>query len=60
MDNQNCNCNPNIQCSVDTCAYHAPENFCSLHEIKVGCCNGEAKKSDATECSSFQLGGATN
>lgn len=31
------NCNSNIQCTVNSCAYHNPKNYCSLNQIKVGC-----------------------
>ena len=36
MDNKK-SCNSNIQCTVNSCAYHNPQNYCSLSQIKVGC-----------------------
>lgn len=53
------NCNPCIKCSVSNCAYHAPENCCSLSEIKVGCCDCTPTKADGTECCSFAPGKGT-
>lgn len=42
-----------IHCSVSTCAHHAgKENFCTLREIRVGCCSDPAT-SCCTECASF-------
>ena len=41
--------NSSIKCTVSNCAYHAPQNCCSLSQIQVGSCRG-------TECASFQLG----
>lgn len=48
--------NHNIECSVNTCAYHAGEqNYCTLNTIKVGCCGEPNPKScDCTECASFK------
>lgn len=50
--------NPNIRCSVESCAYHADVNGgrCSLQGISVGRTKKHVSKSDATECTSFQLG----
>lgn len=32
--------NNSIKCSVNSCAYHCGEqNYCTLNEIKVGCCD---------------------
>ena len=52
--NQN-NANSNIQCSVSSCAYHNPKNYCSLNQIKVGCCDSSPATSKETECASFQV-----
>ena len=50
--------NPSIQCSVKTCANHCQDKeYCSLPEIKVGCCESSAHSCQETKCSSFQLGG---
>lgn len=51
--------NHSIQCSVNSCAYHAEDkNFCTLNSIKVGCCGDTKPKScDCTECASFKSGG---
>lgn len=49
-------CNPSIKCSVTSCAYHAPENCCSLTQIKVGCCDTTPTQSEGTECCSFEPG----
>ena len=49
--------NHNIQCSVNTCAYHAgAQDYCTLSAIRVGCCEAQPKSCDCTECASFQLG----
>ena len=32
-------CNSSIHCTVANCAYHAPQNCCSLKSITVGCCD---------------------
>ena len=29
-------CNSSIHCTVANCAYHAPQNCCSLKSINVG------------------------
>ena len=42
--------NNSIKCSVTNCDY------CTLNEIKVGCCEPNATKCASTECASFQLG----
>ena len=47
--------NRNIQCSVDTCAYHNTKNFCTLEQIKVGCCDSVPTTCRGTECASFQI-----
>ena len=47
--------NSNIQCSVSSCAYHNPKNYCSLNQIKVGCCDSSPATSRETECASFQV-----
>ena len=40
--------NNSIKCSVNSCAYHCGEqNYCTLNEIKVGCCD-----SNVTNCAS--------
>ena len=51
----NSNANHSIQCSVASCAHHCAQNYCTLHEIKVGCCESNAKSCASTECASFQL-----
>lgn len=49
--------NTSIKCSVSNCAYHCSgKNFCSLNEIKVGCCDTNATSCASTECASFELG----
>lgn len=48
--------NSNIQCSVSSCAYHNPKNYCSLNQIKVGCCDCNPTSCRGTECASFQMG----
>lgn len=47
--------NNNIQCTVNSCAYHNPQNYCSLNQIKVGCCSSCPTDCESTECASFQL-----
>ena len=49
--------NNSIKCSVSSCAHHCQgQNYCTLNEIKVGCCEPYATKCASTECASFQLG----
>ena len=49
--------NNSIKCSVTNCAHHCGgQNYCTLNEIKVGCCEPNATKCASTECASFQLG----
>ena len=50
MDN-----NSNIQCSVTSCAHHTPQNYCSLSQIKVGCCDSVPTSCRGTECASFKI-----
>ena len=49
--------NPSIKCSVNSCSYHDAANFCTLNEIKVGCCDPHVTDCTSTECASFKLGG---
>lgn len=52
----NKNVNHSIQCSVTSCAYHADaQDYCTLNEIKVGCCKAKPTCCDNTECASFEL-----
>ena len=44
-----------IHCTVENCAYHAPQNCCSLKSINVGCCDSSPTSCKGTECASFQL-----
>ena len=49
--------NTSIKCSVASCAYHCSDkNYCTLNEIKVGCCDPSVTSCASTECASFQLG----
>ena len=49
--------NNSIKCSVTNCAHHCGgQNYCTLNEIKVGCCEPNATKCASTEDASFQLG----
>ena len=48
-------CNSNIQCTVNSCAYHNPQNYCSLSQIKVGCTDASPCNCRETECASFEL-----
>ena len=53
----NCHANTSIACSVATCAYHCKDKqYCSLNEIKVGCCAPNVTDCTSTECASFKLG----
>ena len=37
--------NNSIKCSVNSCAYHCGEqNYCTLNEIKVGCCDSNGSR----------------
>ena len=47
--------NNNIQCSVSSCAYHDPKNYCTLNQIKVGCCDSDPTTNRGTECDSFKV-----
>ena len=48
--------NNSIKCSVNSCAYHCGEqNYCTLNEIKVGCCDSNVTNCASAECASFQL-----
>jgi len=52
----NNNANPSIKCSVSTCAHHCTgRDYCSLDEIKVGCCDPSVTNCGSTECASFEL-----
>ncbi len=48
--------NHNIQCSVNTCSYHArSKNFCTLSAIQVGCCgDSHPDRCESTQCASFE------
>lgn len=52
--NQN-HINNNIQCSVSSCSYHDPKNYCTLNQIKVGCCDSSPCTCRETECASFEM-----
>ena len=47
-------CNSSIKCTVSSCAYHAPQNCCSLNQIQVGCTDHKPCSCRGTECDSFQ------
>lgn len=42
-------CNSSIHCTVANCAYHAPQNCCSLKSINVGCCDSAPTSCKGTE-----------
>lgn len=44
-----------IHCGVDNCAYHNPQNYCSLNSIQVGACTNEVTMPANTKCASFQM-----
>ena len=51
------NVNPSIKCSVTSCSHHCcDKDYCSLNEIKVGCCDKAVTNCASTECASFELG----
>ncbi|NCB63126.1 MAG: DUF1540 domain-containing protein [Clostridia bacterium] len=51
-----CHANHSIACSVTSCAHHCKEQqYCSLHEIKVGCCDPKVTDCASTECASFRI-----
>ena len=52
--------NHSIKCSVSSCAHHCNTNYCTLNEIKVGCCDSTVKQCSSTECASFELGAGQN
>ena len=53
----NCSANTAIGCTVTDCAHHCKEKqYCSLNEIKVGCCDSTVTNCASTECASFKLG----
>lgn len=47
-------CNSSIKCTVSNCAYHAPQNCCSLSQIQVGCSENKPCSCRGTECDSFE------
>ena len=50
--------NHNIACSVENCAHHAgSRNYCTLREIKVGCCTPQVTSCECTECASYEKRG---
>ena len=52
----NQNVNHSIKCSVASCVHHSgAQEYCTLNEIKVGCCRAKATFCDNTECASFEL-----
>lgn len=54
----NHNVNPSVKCSVSSCTHHCHDkDYCSLSEIRVGCCSSCATNSASTECNSFELDG---
>ena len=55
--NMNLNQNPNhsIKCSVSNCSHHCAQDYCTLNEIRVGCCDCSPTKCEGTECASFKL-----
>ena len=56
-NNQNNTINQSIKCSVKSCAYHGcDKDYCTLNEIKVGCCDCSPTRCEGTECASFKLG----
>lgn len=50
--------NSTIKCGVDSCAHHAPTNYCSLNQIQVGSCSSNPTCCENTECASFQMDNA--
>ena len=57
MNNNQNNANQSIKCSVTSCAYHCcDKDYCTLIEIKVGCCDPTVACCDQTQCASFHLG----
>jgi len=53
----NRNANFSIKCSVSSCTHHCRDkNYCSLEEIRVGCCDPTVTDSADTECASFKMG----
>ncbi len=47
--------NQNIECSVNSCAYHR-DHHCTLHAIKVSHTGATVGAPKETECASFRLG----
>lgn len=57
MNTQTNQVNQSIKCSVKSCAYHGcDKDYCTLNEIKVGCCDPTVACCDQTQCASFHLG----
>ena len=53
-------CNSSIHCTVENCAYHAPQNCCSLKSINVGCCDSSptsCKAPTAPFCRAWSMSG---
>lgn len=48
--------NSSIACTVTSCAHHCKaQQYCTLNEIKIGCCDPKATSCTSTECDSFKL-----
>lgn len=48
--------NQSIACTVSECRYHAnAEDYCTLDQIQVGKTETPSKKSEDTDCESFQV-----
>jgi hypothetical protein len=52
--------NPQVQCNVNECKYNEGAMMCKADQIQVTKHHGEARSTEATDCSTFELGNGNN
>ncbi len=56
MENNNCQANKSIECTVQQCQHHCGhENYCSLNKIQVGTHEAHPTVVECTDCNSFKV-----
>lgn len=56
MENNNCNANYSIECTVQQCKHHCgSQDYCSLNKIQVGTHEANPTVVECTDCKSFQV-----
>ena len=51
MENNNCQANKSIECTVQQCQHHCGhENYCSLNKIQVGTHEAHPTVVECTDC----------